>query len=194
MNVGTAHPLFPATLRREVCNVRTDEPYFLQRADAIVPSSSNIADLVRICNEPAIYSFLFGEVLDGVPYGEQMARDFLDWSAQGWREGTYFVFVVTTADDRLAAAIDLKSADLAASEIGYWCSIEHRGLMGATVAALCSVAAAAGFRSLFVRVRHANTRSQDVALRNGFVHDPGGDTTTHLMFRRTLVASDAAAG
>lgn len=191
--MSTDHPLFPVTLRHEVRNVRTGEPYFLQRADAIVPSSTNIADLVRICNEPAIYSFLFGEALDGAPYGEQMARDFFDWSAQGWRGGTYFVFVVTTADDRLAAAIDLKSADLAAAEIGFWCSIDHRGLMGATVGALCSVAAAAGFRSLFARVRHANTRSQDVVLRNGFARDPTDDTTTHLMFRRNLAASEAAA-
>lgn len=189
----TAHPLFPATLRRKVRNVRTGEPYFLQRADAIVPSSSNVADLVRICNEPAIYSFLFGEALGGAPYGAEMARDFFDWSAQGWREGTHFVFVVTTGDDRLAAAIDLKSADLAAAEIGFWCSIEHRGLMVTTVAALCSVAAAAGYRSLFARVRHANTRSQDVVLRNGFVRYPSGDTTTHLMFRRNLVASDPTA-
>lgn len=190
----TVRPVFPATLCHRVRNVRTGEPYFLQRADAIEPSAGNIADLVRICNEPAIYSFLFGEALDGAPYGEEMARDFFDWSAQGWREGVFFVFVVTTENDRIAAAIDLKSNELASPEIFYWCSVEHRGLMGATVGALCSVAAMAGFRSLVARVRRANARSQDVVLRNGFVRDPGGDTTTHLMFRRDLRQLNAAQG
>lgn len=164
-------PRFDTGIRREVRSLKTGAMYLLQRADAIESTDRNLADIVRICNEPAVYQVLFAEVLAGQPYPREKAARFLEWAAKGWRDGTHFVFLVTTADERVVAAIDIGSARLDAGEVGYWCSAEHTGLMSAALAALCELAGAAGYTGLFARTKLANIRSQSVLLRNGFVRD-----------------------
>jgi len=181
-------PKFDAVIRREVRNVRTGAAHVLQRADAIQPTGQNLADIVRICNEPLLYSSLFAEGLAGKPYPREKAVSFLTWAADGWRAGTHFAFLVTTAGGRVAAAIDIKGARLDGSEVGYWCSAEHSGLMTPTLAVLCDLARAAGFTDLYARTKIANVRSQAVLLRNGFVLDPAAPEAgeRHFVFRRSI--------
>lgn len=150
--------------------------------------SNNIAALVRICNEPAIYDFLFRERLEGQPYPTSKAESFISWGASGWREGTHFVFIVTTDETpfRIVAAADIKSADLNAAEVGYWASVEHSGVMTPVVSKMCSLAKEAGYQSLFARVRKNNSRSISVLSLNDFEKSSAETTETHFVFRRKL--------
>jgi RimJ/RimL family protein N-acetyltransferase len=166
----------PRPLRafRKVTNFLTGGVYDFVPAADVRADAASLARIVSICNEPDVYDWLFRPSLGGVPYGEGKAVQWLDWAKDGWRAGTHFVFAVLDAAGLVAAACDIKSAD-ARAEIGYWCSVRHRGVMTNTVTALCGLAAEAGFHGLFARTKVGNTRSKGVLLRSGFARAPSDD-------------------
>lgn len=173
-----------------VVNAKTGKTYTLDKITALTPDDRTLSDLVRICNEPAIYDFLFRERLKGATYTAEDARGFLAWGSKGWAEKAYFVFIVRDEHGHIAAATDIRANTLVESEVGYWASSKHSGIMTPTLNALTKVALRAGYAALMAYVRLDNDRSRQVLLTNGFTQEPGefvnkGKTGRHV-FRKTL--------
>ena len=145
--------------------------YDLVRASDVNCDLSNHERIAAICNEPEVYEWLFRDLFAGRPYEEANARDWLQWSRDGWSSGTHYVFAVIDDDEGIAAACDIKSREPNA-EIGYWASQRHRGVMTNAVKAMCALAREAGFRELFARTKEKNLRSQAVLERAGFERKP----------------------
>jgi RimJ/RimL family protein N-acetyltransferase len=89
----------------------------------------------------------------------------------GWLKQAYFVFLILSRDGKVAGSLDIKTSSKESAEIGYWCSIQHRGLMTNAVRALVSLAVQAGYQSLFAKVRLDNPASMGVLERAGFRKD-----------------------
>ena len=64
--------------------------------------------------------------------------------------------------------MDIKSHDLAGAEIGYWAAAAHSGIITPALGAVCGLAQAAGYKSLFAYVVPHNNRSIRVLESNGF--------------------------
>jgi RimJ/RimL family protein N-acetyltransferase len=189
----TLSPDFSFFKTAPVINAKTGKSYTLEKITTAVGDEQTLVDLVQICNEPVIYEFMFRERCKGAPYVITQARTFIDWALKGWEEKAYFVFVVRDAEGRLAAAIDIRSNDLAAAELGYWASAAHSGIMTPTVEAMSGIASQAGYAALFAYVRPDNERSRQVLLKSGFIqeagivmrHDLHHDSPRHY-FKKTL--------
>lgn len=153
---------------RPITSHRTGEQYELTPVVLLESDEERRHQIVRICNEPLIYSTLFDRILDGRPYGHEKAGHFFEWGSAGWEVGTHFVYALIDGEGRLAGAIDIKSPALASAEIGYWLSAHHSGIMTNAVEALAGVARDAGFHALHALVDPANERSARVLLRAGF--------------------------
>jgi RimJ/RimL family protein N-acetyltransferase len=173
----------------KIVNFLTGLPYCMIRADRLNVTSQLIDEITRICNEPEVYRWIFRDILDGKPYPPSKASEFVEWYSKGWREGSWFVFFVTTDGGQVAAACDIKSNEADGAEIGYWASDNYRGVMTNAVVQLCTVARQAGFKSLIARIKKSNQRSARVLTRSGFVLEPGIDgDSSHDRFRLNLIA------
>ena len=149
-------------------NAKTGEPGVLTRADRVAVTPERLAAITRICNDPLVYDFLFRRSLRGAPYPPEMAQAFLDGAGRGWREGTGFVFLILDPAGAPLGNVDLMSPDVGAAELGYWATGARPGFVTPAVAAVCDLARAAGYRSLFAHTRPHNERSMAVLRRNGF--------------------------
>lgn len=149
-------------------NALTGELYSLHPIDSIQPTESHIEKVTSICNEPEIYQWLYSEMFDGQPYPSESAVEWISWGAEGWQNGTHFVFVVLDSTGVIVAACDIKDTDPERAEIGYWASVGHRGIMTNAVKAMLDLAEQAGFRGFFAEVLPKNLRSQAVLNRSGF--------------------------
>ncbi|MBC8135753.1 MAG: GNAT family N-acetyltransferase [Fibrella sp.] len=158
--------------RCPILNVRTGANYELVPANR---TEADPATIVLICNEPPIYDLLFAERYAGKPYVPADAERFLAWAERGWRDGTHFVYLLRSESGAVAGALDIKSANLPSTEIGYWLGVHHSGVMANAVSALLEVARNAGYAELFGLVRQTNTRSANVLKRAGFTS--GGTLT-----------------
>ena len=184
-----ASPDFTAFRPIDVTNLKSGAAYRLVRADSVAPTAARLDEIAAICNQPAVYAFLFRDRLAGAPYPVENAREFLAWAADGWRDGTQFVFLVVDAAGAVCAAADIKSADVDGAETGYWASAAHAGVMTPAFGALCDAARAAGYRRLFAWVRTENARSIAVLERNAFVRDAAGGETgppARFLYRRAF--------
>jgi RimJ/RimL family protein N-acetyltransferase len=161
-------PDFSAFTSRELRNLKTGEAAALVRADLVRVTPERVEEVVRICNEPRVYDVLFRRTLRGAPYPPEKAIAFLDGAARGWRERTHFVFLIVAAGGRLVGNVDIEADDLAAAEIGYWATASRAGFISPAVAAVCDLARAAGYRSLYAHTRPDNERSVAVLRRSGF--------------------------
>jgi RimJ/RimL family protein N-acetyltransferase len=177
---------FPATLRLPVTNHLSGRRYSVLRCDHVEPTLDRLAEIVAICNEPEVYSWVFREVLSGRAYPTEKAMEWLLWASDGWRANTHFCFAVTDDSGAIVAACDIKSSNPDGAEIGYWASALHRGVMTNAVDAMCQAARQAGFRSLMARVRHENSQSQAVLARVGFIPDPSRRDETRDYFTLQL--------
>lgn len=183
-------PRFAASLRRRVLRFPTQEPCVLQALDesvAVTPKDENA--IATICNEPLIYHRLFRKMLDGQPYSLAEAQSFVRWAQQGWRDRSWFVFLLRDSTDQIIAAVDIKSADTQGAEIGYWASAASPGIMTNAVLQLCEVAREAGYRRLFALIAPDNAQSLSVVRRAGFMQteDVTRDGTHYRQFARSLV-------
>lgn len=150
-------------------NVITGANYLLQPLYKLDDSQNNLKDITTICNEKLVHEWCFRGLCEGAPYPQKMAADWIRWGTEGWEESTHFVYVVTNANGVVAAACDIKSADLERAEIGYWSSANHRGIMTNAVRAVVDLADNAGFRVLFADIHPDNRRSLAVIRRCGFL-------------------------
>ena len=139
--------------------------------DRFFPTSADIEAIVRVCNEPLVYRFLFRDRIGGRPYVAQDARDFLAWAREGWISGEQMVFLLRDLRGEITAAIDLGALDESrAALIGYWCSSFHGGLMTNTIDRLAELALDAGYLKFIALVEAENVRSISVLKRTGFIH------------------------
>ena len=182
---------FPDSYEVPITNHLTGHTYRLVNAGGLEPTDSTLRGITAICNEPAIYDWLFRPSLEGKPYPEQKAREFLAWSKAGWDTRTHFVFAVIDGQGEIAAACDLKSI-APVPEMGYWASHHHRGIMTNAVRAVIAFASAAGFTALYARTKIGNTQSQSVLLRAGF-HAVPSPAPDYLRFEHTLAGGQAHA-
>lgn len=132
-------------------------------------SKNDLRDLVRICNEPAVYEILFYRKLSGKPYTTANAESLINWGKTGWKEQSRFAFLIRDMENTISASIDIKSNDLASSEIGYWATEHNPGIMTNAVLAICELAKDNGYKSLFGLVRRDNSKSLSVLQRAGFI-------------------------
>ena len=153
---------------RKITRNLLGSPYQMLPALGIKPDERQVANIVAICNQRSIYDFLFKARLNDRPYGEDDAKRFIAWAAEGWSKQSHFVFFLLDSSDLVSGALDIKSPDRTMAEIGYWCSEFHRGLMTNAVRELIDLAVSAGFNGLFARVRKDNLGSIKVLERNNF--------------------------
>jgi RimJ/RimL family protein N-acetyltransferase len=183
-------PHFAASLRRLVLRFPTQEPCVLQALDENVTwTPQDETAIAIICNEPLIYHRLFHKRLGGQPYSLAKAQGFLRWAKQGWRDRSWFVFLLRDSNDQVVGAIDIKSTHTEGAEIGYWASATSPGVMTNAVFELCDVAREAGYRQLFALIAPDNVQSLGVVSRAGFVQteDLTRDGTRYRQFARSLV-------
>lgn len=166
---GQSFP-FPAPIApRPVQNHKTDRVYQLTPVDGRLEAGpERLAQVVAICNQPAVYELLFAERLGGAPYGPEMAERFFAWGRRGWAEQTHYLFLLLSPAGEVAGAIDIKSADRDSAETGYWLHSGHSGVMTNALVALTELARDAGYRELHAFVRLDNPRSAGVLTRAGF--------------------------
>ena len=163
---------FPSSIRVPISNYLTGEDYFMVRGDHFPHTDERLSEIVRICNEPEIYKWLFSRNLGDQRYTVAKALEWLKWATEGWHANTHFCFVTLDLKGSIVAACDIKSADEHGAEIGYWATSSHPGIMTNTVVAVIREATKAGFHSLMARARHDNIRSKGVMKRAGFLPDP----------------------
>lgn len=177
---------FPSSIEIPILNHLTDKAYSIVRGDQVTNTDERVAEIVRICNEPAIYRWLFSSGLKGQPYTKEKAIEWLTWSAEGWRANTHFCFIALDSKGAIVAACDIKSADVNGAEVGYWASSAHRGIMTNIVTTVIREAAKAGFMSLMARAQYENVRSKNVMTRVGFLPDPASRDESRDYFTISL--------
>ena len=139
--------------------------------DRFLPTPADIRAIVRVCNEPLVYGFLFRDRIGSRPYVEQDARDFLAWAREGWSSGERMFFLLLDPLGEIAAAIDIGALDESrAALVGYWCSSFHSGLMTNSVERLAELALDAGYLKFVALAEAENVRSISVLKRTGFTH------------------------
>lgn len=161
-------PDFSGFDSKQFLNAKSGSIQVLSRASLIDAAPECIQRIVQICNETAVYDFLFRRRLNGNSYDESMALGFLEWAKKGWDEGTHYVFIATDENGRIDAALDIKSNDLEKAEVGYWSSALKSGVVTPGLELMCSIASEAGFRGLTALTLPGNDRSQAVLRRNQF--------------------------
>ena len=162
---------FPSKVTCSILNHVSAEPYTLVRADQLKGNSEQVAEIVATCNQPEIYFWLFSKTLNGASYSAKNAQAWLDWSNDGWQANTHFSFAVLDAKGQIVAACDIKSAEPKGAEIGYWSSVDARGIMTNAVMMMCNEARRANSKSLTARTLIDNWRSKGVLKRAGFYLD-----------------------
>ncbi len=166
-----AQPQINPPLSRAVQRYSSNEVYFLQSLDVSLQiSSGDLATIVERCNEPLIYKYLFKDSLDGRPYTIEDARIFIRWANLGWKEHRYFVFFIKDPGGKIAGCVEISSAILTESAIGYWITSTVSGVMTNMLSCLVDIAKEAGYRKLFALVEPDNTRSSRLLERVQFIH------------------------
>jgi len=153
----------------EVFNYFTSEKYHLTPLCNIECTDSLLSEISSICNESKIYTVLFHELCGGLPYTGKHARGWVEWAHSGWNNNTHFCFGIFSNSGKLVAACDIKNNNIEESEIGYWSSISHPGIITNSVIVLGKLARIAGYKSLMGRTVHQNKASTRVLLRSNFV-------------------------
>ena len=134
-------------------------------------SDDNLRQIVSICSEPLIYEVLFKTRLEGRLYALENAVEFVKWANKGWEENKWFVYLIKDVRDNIVGAIDIKSDNLEAAEIGYWMSHKTPGIMTNAVIKICELGKSAGYKSLYGFTVPDNIKSQKVLERAGFVNN-----------------------
>lgn len=159
-------------IKEEIINFKTSEKCKLvSNENPEIFSEKDINKIVEICNQEAVYDFLFRSRLEGRPYTSDDAKGFIKWMAEGWIEQKWFVFLVRNDRNEIIAAIDIKSNNLESAEIGYWADQNNSGTISNAVEKIIELAKKAGYKSLYATTKPENERSQKVLLRNVFARD-----------------------
>jgi RimJ/RimL family protein N-acetyltransferase len=161
-------PIFSRTLAVQLFHPLTGQAYTLLRADELPLTHQHAVEVAAVCNEPLVYDRLFRARRQGRPYAVREGEEFLAWAVAGWRDGTHFVFLLLDPDHRVAGALDVKSPDRSAGEVGYWLGAAHCGIMTSALLAVLDAAREAGFVRLWARPDADNARSLALLERAGF--------------------------
>jgi RimJ/RimL family protein N-acetyltransferase len=160
-------PHFLLPVRQTLVNYHTNEPFWLESVEELTSPEEDSARIVEICNQPSVYR-LFAEKLEGKPYTLADAAKFLTWGYKGWIDQSHFVFFVRSDIDEIVGALDIKSADCLASEVGYWVDERVPGIATNALVSMLHQAREAGYRRVFALILPENERSKGVVLRAGF--------------------------
>jgi RimJ/RimL family protein N-acetyltransferase len=161
--------LIQSPIARDVVNFKTGTVYKLQSLSSeFKVSDDQLNQIVVNANSEPIYSTLFKQRMAGNPYELKDSQRFLTWANEGWVSQTHFVFLLLAGSGEVVGALDIKSANLNESEIGYWLSQNHSGLMTNAVIEVIKIAKDAGYQKLFALIKPENMASQNVLLRAGF--------------------------
>jgi len=162
-------PIFDEPISINFEKYDTKDVYTLISVDqSRVLSEPDIETITEICNQPLVYDFLFREKFKGRKYEYKDAEGFVKWAQEGWKNKTYFVFIIRNDKGEIVACSDIKSPNLDSAEIGYWASDKSSGVMTNAVKSLIGVAQKAGYKSLFGLVKPTNDKSSGVLNRNNF--------------------------
>lgn len=161
-------PVFSQNLRVQLRHPLTGHDYTLLRANNLPFAHQRAVEVAAVCNEPLVYDRLFRARRQGQPYAVTEGEGFLEWAAAGWRDGTHFVFLLLDDEEHVVGALDVKSAERDAGEVGYWLGAAHCGIMTSALLAMLDAAREAGFVRLWARPDADNTRSLALLDRAGF--------------------------
>lgn len=165
--------------------------YEIKRIDKINISSDQLRRIESICNEPLVFQTLFSELFPDGVYPLSSAQDWITWGRSGWEQESHFVFAVLDSDGLVVAACDIKSNNKDLSEIGYWSSIKHRGIMTDSVQSILDLAHKAGFKEFYAEVHEDNTKSQAVLHRLGFIKsDTVASQENHQTYKKRANQSE----
>lgn len=168
--------IFKTPINEKIQNFKTGEVCHLVSNEKIEYFENKDYDkITKICNQPAVYDFLFKERLNGEEYKKENAIKFVDWMIDGWENQKWFVFLVRNSQNEIIAAIDIKSDNLESAEIGCWADENNPGIMTNATLKLLDLASKSGYKELFALIKPNNLRSQNVVTRSGFV--PDGEIT-----------------
>ena len=164
-------PQIAAPISRAVQRYASNEVYFLQSLDDSLKLTRNdLLTIVKKCNEPLVYKYIFKDAMNGVAYTIDDARIFVEWANRGWREHRHFVFVIKNSGGRIVGCIGISTDILTASDIGYWMTSSVSGVMTNVLDCLVGIARDAGYRKLFALVEPDNIRSSKLLERVQFIH------------------------
>ena len=166
---------FKLPIIHKFINLKNSREYFLEDWFSVVSNpkfdqEKFFSQIVENCNKEQVYKILFEYKLKGEPYQKKDAVWFNDLAMSGWKDRSYFVFLITDLFKNIVGVIDIKSNDLNGAEIGYWADIDHKGVMTPAVGQLIKVAGLMGYKKLSARVRINNFASQKVLKNNGFLN------------------------
>ena len=171
LTVKHSKPQITPPLSRAVQRHASNEVFFLQSLDdSLQMSAGDLSVIVKRCNEPLIYKYIFKDALEGRPYAIADASIFVDWAKRGWREHRHFVFLIKNPGGKIAGCIGIDSDILTASAIGYWMTGTVRGVMTNVLSCLADIARDAGYRKLFALVEPDNSKSSQLLERVEFIH------------------------
>jgi RimJ/RimL family protein N-acetyltransferase len=172
----------------EISRFQDGTPAYVTSAHEGSFGSADVDRVVEICSEQEIYDVLFRRLFKGAPYARTHAEGFREFCYAGWRDRSSFVFLIRDSSNRIVGAMDIKSTDRDASEIGYWASRRSPGYMTNALTVLLSLARDAGYRSLNASTLLDNTRSQQLLGRVGFsrVGTQERSGTPYARFRRHI--------
>ncbi len=131
-------------------------------------SDVQLGQIANINNSRLVYHFLTNSRLKGRQYTPEDSKGFAAWANEGWRNLSYFTYLLTTQLQQVVGAIDIKSNQPTFAEIGYWMDPKFPGFMTNAVGALIAQARIAGFQSFEAYTREDNPKSLDVVRRAGF--------------------------
>ena len=162
--------VFRIPVKEAIYNFKTGEECFLvSNEDEGNFSEADLLKITEICNQPAVYDFLFKEKLGNEPYELEKAKKFAKWVVEGWQKQEWFVFLIRRNEGEIVGAIDIKSNDLEMAEVGYWADENFAGIMTNATGKIVELAKKAGYKKLFATTKPNNERSQKVLSRNHFL-------------------------
>lgn len=169
VNIRASEPAFGPEIAVPVRNFLNGEEYRMLGGEAIVFTTEDLNDIVRVCSQENCYNAVFRRRLQGRPYTLANAISFANWVKEGWENHTHFAFIVRNQEGKFAGTLDIKSSNLERAEIGYWSDELQSGFMTNAVLQLIQASKNAGYKSLYARVKEENVRSAQVLLRADFV-------------------------
>ncbi len=164
-------PQINPPLSRAIQRYASNEVCFLQSLDdSLKMSRGDLLAIVKICNEPLVYKYIFRDALDSRPYTIEDARVFVEWAHRGWGEHRHFVFLIKNPGGKIVGCVGISTDILTSSPIGYWMTGSVSGVMTNVLSCLVDIARDAGYRKLSALVEPDNVRSSKLLERVKFVH------------------------
>ena len=106
-------PHFNIPVRASIERYPTGEVYRLQSVDdSETFTPEDYERIAQVCSEPLIYNMLFKDLFKERPYTPQDAESFVKMAKDGWKNLITFIFLIRDPQNRIVAAIDIKTNQL----------------------------------------------------------------------------------